>query len=169
MAAPLPWAIPSAAPAQNSPPPSSANSSAATPATAWSPCASAAASAPGASRCFSFSAPSCLRTFTRPVPRSLFAAVRPRLSGCDFRCKSSSSFWLGGPPGSACLCGTFVQLIYNSVVKRLFLILALFFSASLSAQAPNAVPLSQEPHHHLVLENDYVRVFRVSVPAHAAT
>ena len=54
-------------------------------------------------------------------------------------------------------------------MKRLFLLLALLFSASLPAQAPNAVPLSQEPHHHLVLENDYVRVFRVSVPAHAAT
>jgi hypothetical protein len=55
------------------------------------------------------------------------------------------------------------------VVKRLFLILALFFSASLPAQAPVAVPLPSEPHHHLVLENDYVRVFRVSLPAHAAT
>jgi hypothetical protein len=54
-------------------------------------------------------------------------------------------------------------------MKRLFLVLALFFSASLPAQAPVAVPLSQEPHHHLVLENDYVRVFRVSLPAHAAT
>jgi hypothetical protein len=54
-------------------------------------------------------------------------------------------------------------------MKRLFLVLALLFSASLPAQAPVAVPLTQEPHHHLVLENDYVRVFRVSVPAHAAT
>jgi hypothetical protein len=54
-------------------------------------------------------------------------------------------------------------------MKRLFLVLALFFSASLPAQAPNAVPLTEEPHHHLVLENDYVRVFRVSLPAHAAT
>jgi hypothetical protein len=54
-------------------------------------------------------------------------------------------------------------------MKRLFLVLSLSFSASLPAQAPVAVPLSQEPHHHLVLENDYVRVFRVSVPAHAAT
>jgi len=37
------------------------------------------------------------------------------------------------------------------------------------AQAPTAVPIPQEPHHHLVLENDYVRVFRVTVPAHEAT
>src|SRR5260370_23769918 len=54
-------------------------------------------------------------------------------------------------------------------MKRLFIVLALLFSASLSAQAPVAVPIPQEPHHHLVLENDYVRVFRVSVPPHEST
>lgn len=54
-------------------------------------------------------------------------------------------------------------------MKRLFLVLALLFSASLPAQAPVAVPIPKEPHHHLVLENDYVRVFRVSLPAHDAT
>ena len=54
-------------------------------------------------------------------------------------------------------------------MKRLFLVLALLFSASLPAQAPTAVPLREEPHHHLVLENEYVRVFRVSLPAHDAT
>jgi hypothetical protein len=59
--------------------------------------------------------------------------------------------------------------MYNALMKRLFLILALLFSASLLAQAPTAVPIPKEPHHHLVLENDYVRVFRVSVPAHDAT
>jgi quercetin dioxygenase-like cupin family protein len=60
-------------------------------------------------------------------------------------------------------------LIYNALMKRLFLVLALLFSVSLPAQAPTAVPIPQEPHHHLVLENDYVRVFRVSVPAHEST
>jgi hypothetical protein len=46
----------------------------------------------------------------------------------------------------------------------------LFLSAlSLSAQAPVAVPIANEPHHHLVLENSYVRIFRVSIPAHDAT
>jgi hypothetical protein len=54
-------------------------------------------------------------------------------------------------------------------MKRLFLVLALLFSASLLAQAPTAVPIPQEPHHHLVLENEYVRVFRVSVPPHEST
>jgi hypothetical protein len=60
-------------------------------------------------------------------------------------------------------------LIYNALMKSLFIVLALLFSASLPAQAPVAVPLPQERHHHLVLENEYVRVFRVSVPAHDAT
>jgi hypothetical protein len=54
-------------------------------------------------------------------------------------------------------------------MKGLFLVLALLFSASLPAQAPTAVPIRNEPHHHLVLENEYVRVFRVSLPAHDAT
>ena len=45
----------------------------------------------------------------------------------------------------------------------------LLLTFSLNAQAPTAVPIPKEPHHHLVLENKYVRVFRVSVPAHEAT
>jgi len=35
--------------------------------------------------------------------------------------------------------------------------------------APTAVPLATEPHHQLLLENSYVRVYRVSIPAHSAT
>jgi hypothetical protein len=54
-------------------------------------------------------------------------------------------------------------------MKPLFCSLLLLFAFSLNAQAPVAVPIPKEPHHHLVLENDYVRVFRVSVPAHEAT
>ena len=54
-------------------------------------------------------------------------------------------------------------------MKPLLCSLLLLFAFSLSAQAPTAVPIPNEPHHHLVLENDYVRVFRVSVPAHQAT
>jgi hypothetical protein len=45
----------------------------------------------------------------------------------------------------------------------------LLFAFSLSAQAPTAVPVANEPHHHLLLENSYVRVFRAIVPAHDAT
>ena len=54
-------------------------------------------------------------------------------------------------------------------MKPLLFSLLLLFAFSLSAQAPVAVPIPKEPHHHLVFENSYVRVFRVSVPAHDAT
>jgi hypothetical protein len=54
-------------------------------------------------------------------------------------------------------------------MKPLLCSLPLLFAFSLSAQAPVAVPAAKEPHHHLVLENSYVRVLRVSVPAHDAT
>ena len=54
-------------------------------------------------------------------------------------------------------------------MKPLLRSLLLLFAFSLSAQAPVAVPIPQEPHHHLVLENPYVRVFRVKVSAHEAT
>ena len=54
-------------------------------------------------------------------------------------------------------------------MKTLLCSALLLLTFSLNAQAPVAVPIPKEPHHHLVLENDYVRVFRVSVPAHDAT
>ena len=54
-------------------------------------------------------------------------------------------------------------------MKLLLCSLLLLFAFSLSAQAPVAVPVANEPHHHLVFENSYARVFRVSVPAHDAT
>jgi quercetin dioxygenase-like cupin family protein len=59
-------------------------------------------------------------------------------------------------------------------MKDLFLVLALLFSASLLAQAPEPVPLAHgntpgEPHHHLKIENEYVRVYYVEVPPHENT
>jgi quercetin dioxygenase-like cupin family protein len=59
-------------------------------------------------------------------------------------------------------------------MKRLFLLLALLFSASLLAQAPEPMPLAHgntpgEPHHHLKIENEYVRVYYVEVPPHENT
>jgi hypothetical protein len=54
-------------------------------------------------------------------------------------------------------------------MKLLLCSLLFVLTSSLNAQAPEAVPLPKEPHHHLVLENEYVRVFRVSLPGHAAT
>jgi hypothetical protein len=35
--------------------------------------------------------------------------------------------------------------------------------------APSTVPITTEPHHKLVFENPYVRVFRVNIPPHDAT
>jgi hypothetical protein len=54
-------------------------------------------------------------------------------------------------------------------MKPIICSVLLLFAFSLSAQAPVAVPVANEPHHHLVFENSYVRVFRVSVPGHDAT
>jgi len=47
-------------------------------------------------------------------------------------------------------------------------------TSSLSAQAPELVPLAHgnvpgEPHHHLKIENEYVRAYYVEVPPHEAT
>ena len=54
---------------------------------------------------------------------------------------------------------------------RLSLVLVVASSFLLSAQtaAPPDVDVTAEPHHHLVLENQYVRVFNLDVPAHGAT
>lgn len=54
-------------------------------------------------------------------------------------------------------------------MKALVCSALLLLTFSLNAQAPTAVPIPKEPHHHLVFENSYVRVFRVNVPAHKAT
>jgi hypothetical protein len=54
-------------------------------------------------------------------------------------------------------------------MKPLLCSALLLLTFSLNAQAPTAVPIPHEPHHHLVLENDYVRVFHVSVPPHEST
>src|SRR5438309_1264471 len=38
-----------------------------------------------------------------------------------------------------------------------------------AAKAPEIVPITKEPSHHLVFENEYVRVFKVEVAPHAET
>jgi hypothetical protein len=54
---------------------------------------------------------------------------------------------------------------------RLAAILLLFTSSLCFSQQPTPaeVPVDKEPHHHLVFENEYVRVFKVEVPPHEAT
>jgi hypothetical protein len=59
-----------------------------------------------------------------------------------------------------------------SLLRTVWLLsIALLYSAPnlQTPAAPTAVPLASEPHHQLVLENSYVRVYRVSIPAHSAT
>jgi hypothetical protein len=46
------------------------------------------------------------------------------------------------------------------------------FGLALGGQIPDGpkpVPMTEEPHHHLIFENSYVRVFRFALPAHEAT
>lgn len=56
-------------------------------------------------------------------------------------------------------------------MKRLLLAFVFFFLASVAfAQTvPGEVEITNEGHHHQVLENKYVRVFSVEVPPHSAT
>jgi quercetin dioxygenase-like cupin family protein len=46
--------------------------------------------------------------------------------------------------------------------------LALFLTASSQAQT-SEVEITAEPSHHMVLQNDFVRVFHMEIPPHAAT
>jgi len=56
-------------------------------------------------------------------------------------------------------------------MKNLFLLVTLLATFAARAQAPaaNPVAIKEEPHHHLIFENSYVRVFRVEIPGHDAT
>lgn len=49
------------------------------------------------------------------------------------------------------------------------LIPSLLFAAMWAAEPPSAVEIASEPHHHLVLQNQYVRVFKVEVPPQQST
>ena len=53
-------------------------------------------------------------------------------------------------------------------MKCIFLA-ALLLSTVLAAQSVPEVEITNEAHHHLALENEYVRVFQVEAPAHQAT
>lgn len=56
-------------------------------------------------------------------------------------------------------------------MKSLLLSALLLLAVSLQAQAPstNPVPLKEEPHHHLLFENEYVRAWGFSLPGKEAT
>jgi len=63
------------------------------------------------------------------------------------------------------LCGTAV--LQFPAMKCLFLFCLLL--PLLAAQTATEVEITSEPSHHLVLENEYVRVFNVEAAPHAAT
>lgn len=65
------------------------------------------------------------------------------------------------------------DLLFSSRSVATYMI-ALLAAFSLRAQAPEPVPLAHgtvpgEPHHHLKIENEYVRVYYVEVPPHEST
>ncbi len=45
----------------------------------------------------------------------------------------------------------------------------LFLATLATAQTPQEIPITAEPSHHVVLENEYIRAFKVDVPPHAQT
>src|ERR1700729_3809859 len=49
------------------------------------------------------------------------------------------------------------------------ILLVLFLTTFLTAQSATEVEITAEPHHHLVLTNDQVRVFNVDVAPHTET
>jgi hypothetical protein len=54
-------------------------------------------------------------------------------------------------------------------MKRLSLCVTLLPAITLLVLAASEVEITNEPHHHLAFENEYVRVFKVEVAAHDAT
>jgi hypothetical protein len=77
----------------------------------------------------------------------------------------------GRRTGSSLRFATMPSLNFELVKKTSFIAVALL-GAAVSAQTPEApkpVPITAEPHHTIVLENSYVRVFRFSLPGHQAT
>ncbi|HZQ66894.1 MAG TPA: hypothetical protein VFA68_00125 [Terriglobales bacterium] len=58
-------------------------------------------------------------------------------------------------------------MLESNLMKRLVFLSSLLFAMCAFAQTP--VEISAEPHHHLVFENQYFRVFDVIVPPNIAT
>jgi quercetin dioxygenase-like cupin family protein len=50
--------------------------------------------------------------------------------------------------------------------KQVFFVMMCSLSLGGAAQAPEAIPLASEPHHHLALHNAYVNVYQVEVAPH---
>src|ERR1700730_17278432 len=67
--------------------------------------------------------------------------------------------------------GSAKTVIMRMNFQRAFLILSLAtgsLGAAVSGQEPEVLPLEAEPHHHLALKNEYVKVYQVEVAPHDA-
>jgi hypothetical protein len=53
-------------------------------------------------------------------------------------------------------------------LRQALIAAALCFSLACYSQEPSVIPLSSEPHHHLVLHNEFVNVYAVEVSPHDA-
>lgn len=60
-------------------------------------------------------------------------------------------------------------MLESSPMKLLRILPLLLTAVFLGAQATSEVEITNEPHHHLAFENEFVRVFKVEVAAHDAT
>ena len=61
------------------------------------------------------------------------------------------------------------MLEFRLMRTRLSVFLLLLVACILCAQTTSEVEITAEPHHHLALQNQYVRVFKVEVAPHEAT
>jgi len=64
------------------------------------------------------------------------------------------------------------MLLQSAAMRRkslLILLTPLVFAVVLAAQSANEVEITSEPSHHLAIENEQVRVFKVEVAPHAST
>ena len=57
------------------------------------------------------------------------------------------------------------ESVIPSVARNLLFMSAALLASDTRAQDSKEVPVAQEPGHHKVFENSYVRVFRVTIPA----
>ena len=62
-----------------------------------------------------------------------------------------------------------VALCFDPMNRTAIALLSLSCGLAASAFAQKSVPVTSEPHHHLVYTGERLRVFRVEVPAHSST
>jgi quercetin dioxygenase-like cupin family protein len=65
---------------------------------------------------------------------------------------------------------TVTAMLESRLMKQRFVVPAILLAAFIAAaQAPSEVEISAEPHHHLAIENEYIRAYKVEVAPNEAT